>query len=108
MLPENANTESTHTNSVSNETERVDMQDKSDKVNIGEDIPIFTGDDSEPENSFPTFYIHGVNECLSLWTMDVEDYMYEINSEMRRSASSMDQSFNKMPSKEQRKLQDIS
>ena len=54
-------------------------------MDIFEDIPIFTGEDLEPEIYFPTFYIHGVNEYLSLWTTDVEDYMYKINSDIRLS-----------------------
>ena len=58
------------------------MQDKSGSLNGIEDVPIFMGDDSEPENYFPAFYIHSVNACLSLWTGDAEDNMYEINMEM--------------------------
>ena len=42
----------------------------------------FIGDDSEPENFFPTFHIYNMNECLSLWTGDAQDYMLDINSEM--------------------------
>ena len=57
-----------------------------ENINVFEDIPLFTGEDSNLENGFPTFYILSVkftvNECLSLWTGDAEDFMYEINFEM--------------------------
>jgi hypothetical protein len=45
-------------------------------------VPLFTGEDSDPENGFPTFCIHSINACLSLWTGDAKDFMYEINYEM--------------------------
>ena len=75
-------TEMIFTDLTSTEVDVEGMQDKSRSLNVIEDIPIFMGDDSKPENYFPTFYIHSVNECLSLWTGDAEDYMYEINLEM--------------------------
>ena len=85
VLQEDANTRNILTNLTTEEIEDVHIQDESEKEDILEDVPIFTGDDSEPENFLPTFSIHAMNECLSLWTTDVEDYMYEINSEMRLS-----------------------
>ena len=54
-LPENTSTDNILINPTSDENERTKMQDESDEVNVFGDIPIFTGDDSEPENSFPTF-----------------------------------------------------
>ena len=59
-----------------------DMQYKNENVNVIEDIPRFTGKESELEFSLPTFYIHNMNACLSLWTGDAENYMFDINSEM--------------------------
>ena len=51
-------------------------------MNVIADISILISDDLEPENYFLTFYLHSVNECLSLWTGDAEYNMYEISSEM--------------------------
>ena len=48
-----------------------------------DDNPIFTGEDSDPENCFPTFYMFEVNDCLSLWIEDAENFMHEINYESR-------------------------
>ena len=45
------------------------------------DIQLFDGSDSEPENTFPTFFIHEMNECLSLWVSDAENYMYDMDEE---------------------------
>ena len=55
------------------------MQVNNENRNVFEDIPLFTGEDSRPENSFPTFYIHSVNECLSLWKGDTEDLCMKSN-----------------------------
>ena len=73
------------TNLTSEKVEDVHTQDKSEKEDILEDIPIFTGVDSVAENFFPTFYIPGMNECLSLRTTDIKYYMYEINPDIRLS-----------------------
>ena len=40
-----------------------DKQNKSDRIDVIEDIRKFTGLDSEKENDFPTFYI------LTVWTI---------------------------------------
>ena len=40
------------------------------------------GDESEPENNIPPYYIHNMNEGLALWTNDAEDFMYKIKLEM--------------------------
>ena len=51
-------------------------------MNVIEDITIFTGEDPEPENYFPTFHIHSVNACLSIWTGNAKNCMFHISSEM--------------------------
>ena len=37
-----------------------------EKLLPGLDIELTEDSDSEPENEFPTFFIHDLNECLSL------------------------------------------
>ena len=60
----------------------IDVQDMIyENVNVSEDVLLFNGDDSEPENCFPTFHIYNMSECLSLWTEDAEDFMFDINTE---------------------------
>ena len=39
-----------------------DMRAKSVDMNVIKDIPIFNGEESDPENHFPTFYIYNMNE----------------------------------------------
>ena len=46
-------------------------------------VPIFSeGRDSETELNIPIFYIHSLNERLSLWASDVEACMHQIQEEM--------------------------
>ena len=54
-FPENTNMERTLTNLTSDETERVKMQDKSDKVNVFEDIPISQEMALSQKTLFPHF-----------------------------------------------------
>ena len=45
------------------------------------DIQLTEDSDSEPENDFPTFFIHDLNECLSLRLSNAENYMYDMDEE---------------------------
>ena len=48
---------------------------------FGLDINIPVDSDSEPENDFPTFFIHELNECLSVLVSDTENYMFDMDEE---------------------------
>ena len=74
--------------------------------NTVEGFPVFDGDDSNPENKFLIYYIHNMNESLSLWTNDAEDFMYKIKLEMCLSKEFEALSFPKQVNL-RRKWQDI-
>ena len=44
-------------------------------TSFGLDIEKAEESDSELEKDFPTYFIHDLNECLSLWVSDLEKYM---------------------------------
>ena len=45
------------------------------------DIHIPDESDSEPENDFPTHFIHELNEWLTLWVSNTENYLYGMDEE---------------------------
>ena len=44
---------------------------------------MYEGSDSKTETNIPIFYIHSLNECLSLIPDYAEDFMDKISEEMR-------------------------
>ena len=43
-------------------------------------VPLFEGSNSETERNIPVHHIHSLNECLTLWTGEAEDFMFQIQS----------------------------
>ena len=46
-------------------------------------VPIDAGSDSETECNTPIHHIHRLNECLTFWIRDAEDFMFQIQEWMR-------------------------
>ena len=51
------------------------------KLLPGLDIELMEDSDSESENDVPTFFIYDLNERLSLWISDAENYTYKMAEE---------------------------
>ena len=55
------------------------------ELEFGLNIQPVDKSDSEPENYFPTYFIHELNDCLSLQVSDAENYMSDIDREYTSS-----------------------
>ena len=56
------------------------------KTTINKDswmVPIYEGSDSETDFTIPIYHMHSLNDYLSLWTGDAEDFIFKTQERMQ-------------------------
>ena len=46
-------------------------------------VPIYEGSDSETDSTIPIYHMHSLNDYLSLWTGDAEDFIFKTQERMQ-------------------------